>query len=81
MFQLVELVLDAGQTFFNGASVHGRKLAVARRFAKDGYRGSWNHRWDPNLLFLKLSPLGALLFSHGTDDGGVGIDGFLRMAS
>jgi len=30
---------------------------------------------------LKGSPLGALLFSYGTDDGGVGIEGFLRMAS
>ena len=29
---------------------------------------------------LKGSPLGALLFSHGTDDGGVGIEGFFRMA-
>jgi hypothetical protein len=36
---------------------------------------SFGHR-----SFLKGSPLGALLFPHGTDDGGVGIEGFFWMA-
>jgi hypothetical protein len=36
MFQLVELALDSCQTLFNGRGFHSRKIAMARRAAKDG---------------------------------------------
>ncbi len=38
MFQVVELALDTGQTFFNAGGFHVRKIGLIGRFAKDGCR-------------------------------------------